>query len=59
MDEDEKYCEYISINGIRKSCNITSLIDTCNVDDYNFNNLKESVLDRKRDLHINAFFIFF
>ena len=41
MDEDEKYCEYISINGIRKSCNITSLIDTCNVDDYNFNNLKE------------------
>jgi hypothetical protein len=39
---EENNCYYIDSQGIRKSCDMTSLINCNNLDDYNFSNLKEN-----------------
>ena len=41
MDQ-ENYCNYVGSVGIRKSCNITSLIDSRLIDEYDFSKLKEN-----------------
>jgi len=41
MDQ-EHYCNYVSSVGLRKSCNITSLIDSRYIDEYDFSKLKEN-----------------
>ena len=39
---EENNCYYIDSQGIRKSCDMTSLINCCDLNDYNFNNLKNN-----------------
>lgn len=39
---DENYCYYVDSQGIRKSCDLYSLANTDNLNEYNFSNLKEN-----------------
>ena len=38
----ELSCKYISTNGFRRFCEVTSLDNGCSIDEYNFKNIKEN-----------------
>jgi hypothetical protein len=52
---EENNCHYLDSQGIRKSCDMSSLINSDNLNDYNFNDLKQNdILYIKTDI-INLF----